>query len=54
VDALVGQQDIVIKSLPAYLGDTAGLSGATILGDGSVALVVDASALAPRREPSSA
>jgi two-component system chemotaxis sensor kinase CheA len=54
VDALVGQQDIVIKSLPPYLGETAALSGATILGDGSVALVVDAAALAARRESVSA
>jgi two-component system chemotaxis sensor kinase CheA len=41
VDALVGEQDVVIKSLGKLLGDTAGLSGATILGDGRVALIVD-------------
>ncbi|MGI9538686.1 MAG: chemotaxis protein CheA, partial [Miltoncostaeaceae bacterium] len=45
VDALVGQQDIVIKHLPGYLGDVEGVAGATILGDGSVALIVDVGAL---------
>jgi two-component system, chemotaxis family, sensor kinase CheA len=48
VDALIGQQDIVIKHLPEYLGDIAGVSGATILGDGSVALIVDVGALGAR------
>ena len=42
VDRLLGEQEIVIKSLGAYLGQVSGLSGATILGDGSVALIVDA------------
>ena len=46
VDRLVGQQDVVIKHLPSYLGDVVGVSGATILGDGEVALIVDATALA--------
>lgn len=41
VDALLGEQDVVIKSLGTLLGDVAGLSGATILGDGRVALIVD-------------
>lgn len=45
VDDLLGQQDIVIKHLPAYLGDVMGIAGATILGDGSVALIVDVGAL---------
>ena len=41
VDALIGEQEVVIKSLGMLLGDTPGLSGATILGDGRVALIVD-------------
>jgi len=41
VDALVGEQEVVIKSLGTLLGDIPGLSGATILGDGRVALIVD-------------
>jgi two-component system chemotaxis sensor kinase CheA len=45
VDDLLGQQDIVIKHLPAYLGEVSGVAGATILGDGSVALIVDVGAL---------
>jgi two-component system, chemotaxis family, sensor kinase CheA len=45
VDKLLGQQDIVIKHLPDYLGDIVGVAGATILGDGNVALIVDISAL---------
>lgn len=48
VDALVGQQDIVIKHLPEYLGEVIGVAGATILGDGSVALIVDVGALGAR------
>lgn len=46
VDGLIGQQDIVIKQLPGYLGDVLGIAGATILGDGSVALIVDLGSLA--------
>ncbi|AEG15385.1 CheA signal transduction histidine kinase [Desulfofundulus kuznetsovii DSM 6115] len=42
VDRLIGEQEIVIKSLGGYLGQVPGLSGATILGDGKVALIVDA------------
>ncbi|MCC6831534.1 MAG: chemotaxis protein CheA [Thermoleophilia bacterium] len=49
VDELVGQQDVVIKHLPEYLGDVRGVAGATILGDGSVALIVDVGALGDRR-----
>jgi two-component system chemotaxis sensor kinase CheA len=41
VDALVGEQEVVIKSLGTLLGDIAGLAGATILGNGQVALIVD-------------
>ena len=47
VDGLAGKQDVVIKHLPGFLGDVAGVAGATILGDGSVALIVDVAALSP-------
>lgn len=41
VDDLLGQQQVVIKSLEANYGKVDGISGATILGDGSVALIID-------------
>ncbi len=41
VDDLVGQQQVVIKSLEANYKKVDGVSGATILGDGSVALILD-------------
>jgi two-component system chemotaxis sensor kinase CheA len=41
VDALLGQQQVVVKSLEANFRKLAGISGATILGDGRVALIVD-------------
>ena len=45
VDHLIGEQEIVIKSLGVHLGRIAGISGATILGDGRVSLIVDVRAL---------
>ncbi len=45
VDTLVGEQELVVKSLGALVGDTPGVSGAAILGDGRVALIVDVSGL---------
>ncbi len=45
VDNLIGQQEIVIKSLGKYINNTKFISGATILGDGEVALILDANAL---------
>lgn len=42
---MIGQKDVVLKSLGEYLGDVEFLSGATILGDGSVALIVDPNSL---------
>lgn len=41
VDQLLERQEIVIKPLGAYLGDLKGISGATIMGDGSVILILD-------------
>jgi two-component system chemotaxis sensor kinase CheA len=47
VDDLVGQQTVVVKGLAANHGPVPGLSGATILGDGRVALIVDIEQLGP-------
>jgi two-component system chemotaxis sensor kinase CheA len=41
VDHLIGQEEVVIKSLGEFLGQTQGIAGATILGDGRVRLIVD-------------
>ncbi len=41
VDELLGQQEIVIKSLGEYLGHIDGIAGVTILGDGSVIMIID-------------
>ncbi|MDR1649141.1 MAG: chemotaxis protein CheA [Synergistaceae bacterium] len=41
VDELIGQQEIVIKSLGRFLSKIKGIAGATILGDGNVALILD-------------
>ena len=45
VDALIGQQEVVIKPLSDYLMDQPGFAGATILGDGSIALILDLNAV---------
>ncbi|WP_394187395.1 chemotaxis protein CheW [Paenisporosarcina quisquiliarum] len=45
VDSFVGQQEIVLKSLGNYLSSVFAISGATILGNGKVALIVDCNAL---------
>lgn len=45
VDELIGQQEIVIKSLGKYINKCKFISGATILGDGEVALILDANAM---------
>ncbi len=41
VDRLLERQEVVIKPLGSYLGDLKGISGATIMGDGSVILILD-------------
>jgi two-component system, chemotaxis family, sensor kinase CheA len=41
VDELVGQQQVVVKSLETNFRKVPGLSGATVMGDGSVALILD-------------
>jgi two-component system chemotaxis sensor kinase CheA len=45
VDDLLGQQQVVVKSLEPNYGRVDGVSGATILGDGSVALILDLNGL---------
>ena len=63
VDDLLGQQQVVVKSLEANYGPVDGIGGATVLGDGRVALILDVSRLrgaasfvrpADRRVPHSA
>ncbi|WP_415035103.1 chemotaxis protein CheW [Azonexus sp.] len=46
VDALVGQHQVVIKSLEANYRKVSGVAGATIMGDGRVALILDVTAIA--------
>lgn len=41
VDELVGQQEVVIKSLGSYLGKIDGVAGSTIMGDGTVVMILD-------------
>ncbi len=45
VDKLVGEQEIVVKPIPSYIKKVRGLSGCTQLGDGSIALILDAPGL---------
>ncbi len=45
VDSFIGQQEIVLKGLGDYLTNVFAISGATILGDGQVALIVDCNSL---------
>jgi two-component system chemotaxis sensor kinase CheA len=49
VDHFIGEQEIVMKPLGAYIGLIAGLAGATILGDGRIGLLVDVAALKERK-----
>ncbi len=41
VDSMLGQREVVIKSLGEYLGSVRGIAGSTILGDGRVIMIVD-------------
>lgn len=45
VNSFIGQQEIVLKSLGNYLNSVFAVSGATILGDGQVALIIDCNSL---------
>jgi len=44
-DQLIGQQQVVIKALPKYIKKTKGIAGCTLLGNGNISLILDASAL---------
>ncbi len=48
VDALLGQQQVVVKNLESNYRKVSGISGATIMGDGRVALILDVASLARR------
>jgi len=45
VDRLLGEQDVVVKSLGDVIGNRKGLTGATILGDGTLGLIIDTASL---------
>jgi len=45
VDELIGQKEVVIKSLGNYLGNVPGIAGSTIMGDGKVVMILDISEL---------
>ncbi len=45
VDDLIGQQEIVIKSIKGILSEVRGIAGATVLGNGTIALIIDNSTL---------
>ncbi len=45
VDELLGQKEVVIKSLGTYLGNVNGIAGSTIMGDGTVVMIIDISEL---------
>ncbi len=45
VDRLIGEQEIVVKPIPSYIKKIRGLSGCTQLGDGRIALILDAAGL---------
>lgn len=51
VDSLLGQQQVVIKSLEQHYKKVPGISGATIMGDGTVAMILDADAIADLCKP---
>lgn len=45
VDELLGQQEVVVKALPAYVKKSRGLAGCTLLGDGQISLILDTGSL---------
>jgi two-component system chemotaxis sensor kinase CheA len=50
VDEVLGQQQVVIKGLPAYLAGARGVSGCTVLGDGRISLILDVASLVQAAE----
>jgi len=47
VDAILGQRQVVVKPLPAYIKEVKGISGCTLLGDGSISLILDVAEFLP-------
>jgi two-component system chemotaxis sensor kinase CheA len=45
VDSLIGEDEIVIKSLPVHFANVNGITGASILGNGQISLILDAPAI---------
>jgi two-component system chemotaxis sensor kinase CheA len=45
-DALLGEQQVVVKALPRYIKKVKGLAGCTLLGNGSISLILDVARLA--------
>lgn len=45
VDSLIGEQQVVVKPLPSYMNKVEALTGCTLLGDGSIALIIDVKGL---------
>jgi chemosensory pili system protein ChpA (sensor histidine kinase/response regulator) len=52
VDRVIGSREMVVKTLGAQFGNVGGISGATVLGDGSVVIILDCMALVRRYEAS--
>ena len=52
VDRVIGSREVVVKTLGAHFGDVGGISGATVLGDGSVVIILDCMALVRSYEAS--
>ncbi len=50
LDEVIGQQQVVIKGLSNYVGEVSSVSGCTILGDGTISLIIDIKALIDRAE----
>ncbi len=50
VDELIGQEEVVIKSLGSYLGNVSGVAGSTIMGDGTVVMILDLSEIITNME----
>ncbi len=46
VDELIGENQVVVKALPRYINQISGIAGCTILGDGSISLILDVAGLA--------
>jgi len=52
VDEIFDQRQVVIKSMQSNYGSITGISGATILGDGKIALIIDPEAIVTMAQPS--